>query len=260
VRRAYTQKVAMTQRVCRRIEAGASLTEACREPDLPGRSTVAAWLKAEPELADMVEAAQALAAETHPPRRTYHRWTPKVAAEVLARIEDGRGVREVCAEPDMPSAATVTRWLKERPDFQLAYRLAREAQADRLFDLAWRIACEATEKDVAVARLKIQTLKWRVGKLAPRVYGPLKAQEPPRGAGDEADGGDDEEVVRRFEVRHFARTPDRQVVETTGAARGLHGEALRALNEGIETGRISLDELAAMNAASEARFGRVRSG
>ena len=47
--------------------------------------------------------------------------------------------------------STVTRWLNERPEYAQAYRLAREAQADRLFDLAWRIACEATAKPCASA-------------------------------------------------------------------------------------------------------------
>jgi hypothetical protein len=187
VRRAYCQKLAMVQRACRRIEAGWSLAEVCREPDMPSRSTFVSWLSQDPELRGLVEAAEAAAAEVFLPRRDYHHWDPEVAEEVLARIEDGRGLREVCAERDMPVHSTVLRWIKERPEFEAAYRRAREAQADRLFDLAWRIACEATEDEVATARLKIQTLKWRVGRLAPRVYGPLKAQEPPGGqAGREA--------------------------------------------------------------------------
>jgi len=245
VRRAYAQKVAAVQRLCRRIEAGESLTEACRDPEAPLRSTLRAWLAREPELAAMVEAARAAAAEVFTPRRTYHRWDEAVAAEVLARIEDGRGLREVCAEPDMPTHVTVTRWLKARPEYEKAYRRAREAQADRLFDLAWRIACEATEDTVATARLKIQTLKWRVGRLAPRVYGPLKAQEPPSGADGDGAGAKGPERVA-FEVRHFARTPQGRVVETTRASRGMTQAQRDALFAAIGDGRVTPEDLARM--------------
>ena len=128
VRRAYAQKVAMVQRACRRIEAGSNLSEVCREADMPGRTTVVAWLARHPELRAMMEAAEAVAAEEFTPRRDYHYWDEDVAAEVLARIEDGKGLCEVCAERDMPAACTVTRWLNERPEFAVAYRRAREAQ------------------------------------------------------------------------------------------------------------------------------------
>lgn len=247
-RRAYEVKVAAVQRACRRIEAGWSVTDVCREADMPQRSTFVAWLAANPELRAMVEAAQAAAAEVFTPRRDYHYWDEDVAAEFLARIEDGRGLREVCAEPDMPVHATVLRWMKERPAFEAAYRRAREAQADRLFDLAWRIACEATEGDVATSRLKIQTLKWRVEKLAPRVYGPMKAQEPP-GSGAAAGSG---KIEHQFQVRSWARTPDNQVVETTDAVLGMTAAERQALYDGVRSGRLSLDALAALNAAGRA--------
>lgn len=243
VRRAYEHKVATVQAVCRRIEAGENLTEVCRDPRMPPRSTLDSWLAANEELRAMVEAAKAEAARTFPAQRDYHRWSPKLAAEVLARIEDGRGLREVCAEPDMPVHSTVTRWLNEREDYAQAYRQARVAQADRLFDLAWRIALEAREDEVATARLKIQTLKWRVGKLAPRKYGALKAQAPEND--DEALDRAEPQVMR-FEVRHFARTPDNQVVETTRAVRGMTRDEEQALGVAIREGRVSLEELEAM--------------
>ena len=249
-RRGYERKVAAVQRACRLVEAGWNLSEVCREPDMPGRSTFTAWMHAHSELRDMVEAAREQAASLFTPRRTYHYWDEAVAAEFLARVEDGRGLREVCAERDMPVHATVLRWIKERPEFEAAYRRAREAQADRLFDLAWRIACEATPGEVELARLKIQTLKWRVGKLAPRVYGPTKAQEPPRAASGDGGEGGKQEVV--FYVRSWARTPDNKVVETTGATRGMNPAERDKLYEDIRTGRMSLDELAALEAQAKA--------
>lgn len=257
VRRDWAHKLAMVREACRRIvDRGESVTEICRDPRMPGRSTFAAWLTANAELRALVEAAQAEAATLWTARRAYHPWDEAVAAEFLARIEDGRGLREVCAELDMPVHATVTRWLKTRPEFAQAYRQAREAQADRLFDLAWTIAreCPPLPGEVAAARLKIQTLKWRVGRLAPRVYGPLKAVAPPPPADS---GAEEAEAPTRvvFHVRSWARTPDNRVVETTQAAVGMTPAERQALGQDIAAGRVSLEALERMSAAGEAWAG-----
>ena len=256
VRRDWSHKLAMVREACRRIvERGESVTEICRDPRMPARSTFMAWLTADADLWALVDAAQDEAATVWTARRAYHPWDEAVAAEFLARIEDGRGLREVCAERDMPVHATVTRWLKARPEFALAYRLAREAQADRLFDLAWTIAreCPPLPGEVAAARLKIQTLKWRVGRLAPRVYGPLKAvasPPPAEGGGEETD----EPTTVVFHVRSWARTPDNQVVETTQAALGMTPAERQALGQDIAAGRVSLEALERMSAAGEATW------
>lgn len=250
--KSYAEKLAAVEAVCRRIETGLSLAEACRRPDAPAWSTMQWWLGRYRELRALVDAAQAEAAEAYGARRAHHRWSPKVAAEVLRRMEDGRGLDEVCAERDMPAYSTVMRWIKTRPDYFDAYMLARETQADRLFDLAWGIALEATEATTKTARLKIQTLKWRCAKLAPRRYGTIRAQPPADQADDAGDAaGASTERVVQFEPRHFAVTPDNQVVETTRAVRGMSPQAGSAFRQAIREGRITLTQLAALNAGGE---------
>jgi len=236
VRREHAVKVAHVRRLCRRIEAGETITEACRDPTMPPRSTLVFWLARHDELRALVEDAEAAAeAVFGPRRRAYHRWDPELAEELLARIADGRGLREVCAEADMPAACSVTRWLNERPEFAEAYRRAREEQADVLFDLAWRIACEATEETVRTSKLKIETLKWRVGKLVPRKYGPLKAQAPEAAAGEGAAAKEGKRV--KFELRRWARTPQGEVVEITKAVRGLDEAAIAEVDRSVREGR-----------------------
>jgi hypothetical protein len=230
VRRAYVQKVAMMARVCRRIEGGEDVTEICRDPTMPARSTVMSWTVQHPELRAAMEAAHALSPAV---RRVHVRWSDEVAAEFLARIVDGRGLREVCAEGDMPAHCTVTRWLNERPEFARAYQAARVAQADRLFDLAWRIACETEPAEVAVARLKINTLKWRVGRLAPRKYGPWRAV-----AGAEAEAAAKPQVT--FYARTFALTPDRKVVDVSDVVAGLDREGEGRVQAAVQAGRFVL--------------------
>ena len=230
-RRDYERRVVAMARVCRRIEDGENLTEVCRDPTMPRRTTVMSWVGRYPEFRQQLEAAQAVCPEQV---RRYHAWSEKVASEFLARIEDGLGLREVCAEPDMPVHQTITRWLNQRTEFATRYRMAREAQADRLFDLAWRIACDADEHEVRSARLKIETLKWRIGRIVPRKYGPWKAVVP-----------EPTETVRSgkrkpdlwIEVRRFAKKPDGELAEITEAIRGMTSENIKIMQADILAGR-----------------------
>ena len=227
-RRTYDRRVIEVARVCRRIEAGEALTEICRDPTMPARTTVMSWATRYPELRLQLEAARATQPEQ---RRVYRTWSDDIVAEFLARIEAGRGLVEVCAEGDMPAHATITRWLNERPEFAERYRRARERQADRLFDLAWRIACDAEGQDVRAARLRIETLKWRIGRISPRKYGPWKAQAP------QDPSGDGTKRYTGIEVRRFAKTPDTKLAEITRNVRGMTQDEILVLQADIRSGR-----------------------
>ncbi|WP_337189374.1 hypothetical protein [Phenylobacterium sp.] len=267
-RRSYQRKLTAVLTLCRRLEAGESMAEACRCPTLPPRATMAYWLETDPALGGLVAEAQAAAERSYGPgRRAVHRWSWRIAREVLSRLEDGRGLDEVCAARDMPAYATVMAWLRKRPDFRAEYARARERQAERLFDLAWRIACEADEDTVKTARLKIQTLKYRVAKLAPRTYGTLKAQAPQPaageagagegGSGEGGSGGDgaagDRKLELAFTVRRFAVTPGRKVIDVTWAGEGMDEDGRAALRQGVMRGEITEADLERLTAAAHRR-------
>jgi len=97
---------------------------------------------------------------------------------------------------------------------------------------------------VSAARLKIDVLKWRIGRLVPRKYGPWKAQEPlaavAQGPGDDAAAEDEAPPQVTFYVRHFALTPDRQVVEITDAVAGLDRDGVGRVSQAVEAGRFML--------------------
>lgn len=199
--RAFARRLALVQAVCERLEAGESLSSICRDPLMPQRYQLDRWRAAEPLFAEMVEDARAQAeAAGLWTRKANHPWSEELAGEILARIAAGRSLVEVCAEADMPHHTTVTRWLQERPAFLARYLEARQAQADALFDLAWKIARDATEEDVRVARLKIDTIKWRAAKLAPKRYGAALAVRAAERDADRAAEGELPEVW----VRHYA--------------------------------------------------------
>ena len=203
--RAFARRLSVVRAVCERLEAGESLCSICRDPLMPQRWQLDRWRAAEALFAEMVEEARARAeAAGLWTRKANHHWSEDLAREILARIAAGRSLVEVCAEADMPHATSVTRWLQERPEFLAGYLDARGAQADTLFDLAWRIARDATEDDWRTARLKIDTIKWRIGKLAPKRYGPAFAARAAERAAERAAKGAEEDEPFEVWVRHFA--------------------------------------------------------
>lgn len=98
-------------------------------------------------------------------------------------------MRTICADPLMPSRATVLRWLGggEHPEFEAIHARAREAQADHLADELLEIADtpitgqkvtskewgdEITEADMIEHRkLRVGTRQWIIERMNPKKYG-----------------------------------------------------------------------------------------
>lgn len=167
----------VVEEVCLRLERGESLAEVCRVAEMPPETTLRAWLRRFPELKARVDGARAVSLSVRQARPLVERVRPVafhdgLAAALLERLAAAsEGLEAVCAAADMPSSATVYRWLADYPDFAASYGQARQVQAHRMFDEARAIARAATDKTVRVAKLRIDTLKWQAAKLAPRVYG-----------------------------------------------------------------------------------------
>ena len=88
--------------------------------------------------------------------------------ELLAQ---GQSVRQICSQPGQPDKSQVYRWLDENGDFRDQYARAREAQADKYFQEIIEIADAATPETVNVARLRVDSRKFTVARLAPKKYG-----------------------------------------------------------------------------------------
>jgi hypothetical protein len=103
-------------------------------------------------------------------------YSQDIADEICERLIEGESLRSICLKDEMPSKATVCRWLASNEAFRDQYAHAREFQADTLFDESLDIADERnndlTQPDlVQRARLRIDTRKWMAGKLRPKKYG-----------------------------------------------------------------------------------------
>ncbi len=107
---------------------------------------------------------------------------------ICERIADGESLRTICADADMPSKASVMRWLASDTALSDQYARAREMQADAIFDEMLDIADDATNdwmeregegsagyqlngEHIQRSRLRIDARKWMAGKLRPKVYG-----------------------------------------------------------------------------------------
>lgn len=119
------------------------------------------------------------------------------ADRLCEEIASGRSLRSVCADDGMPDKATVFRWLAKDETFRDQYARAREMQTDALLEEIFEIADQYDAASDAVnpdhinrAKLRIDTRKWAMGKMAPKKYG------------DKLDVGVDGQVV--VKVMRFA--------------------------------------------------------
>ena len=122
-------------------------------------------------------------------------FSKRVAAEICARLAEGRSLRDVCRDPDMPGRSTVFRWLGARADFAVDYARAREAAVDALaediLDIAdngnadWIVKerkdgtpyAVANSEHIQRSRLRVDTRKWLMARLRPTTYGERAAKE-----------------------------------------------------------------------------------
>jgi hypothetical protein len=56
-------------------------------------------------------------------------YSPGLGAIILARLREGQTIKEVCADPDMPSQATLHRWRHVHADFGVVYERMVDARA-----------------------------------------------------------------------------------------------------------------------------------
>jgi hypothetical protein len=113
---------------------------------------------------------EAEAAPTRPVGRP-STYSDEFADLICERMLNGASLVKICKDEDMPSRASVYRWMDARPDFATRCARAREGMADFLVDEIQDLADETTEENVQSQKVKIATKQWRAMKIAPRIYG-----------------------------------------------------------------------------------------
>ena len=107
-------------------------------------------------------------------------------------MAEGVSLRSICLANDMSDKATVFRWLAAHKEFRDQYARAREARADAMAEEILEISDDDRDdaitdpesgvtrlnaEFVARSRLKVDTRKWLMARMAPKVYGDKVTQE-----------------------------------------------------------------------------------
>jgi hypothetical protein len=178
---------AVASAICGRIAAGEPLMAVGRDPAMPHRTTIRNWANRHPDfrarLAEAMrearlerrrldrELAAARAARPLPAKggsaSTYRH---EVGQAICARLANGESLVSIARDPEMPSYVTVFNWLERHSDFADAYVIARQVQADYLFDEAREVALASTHATVWADRLRFDTIRWQTARLAAKKY------------------------------------------------------------------------------------------
>lgn len=185
-----TYSTTLAREVCQRVAAGESQRSICSDPTMPSRNSLAGWARRNRHFARIFARAKAMAARKPVSGQGYCEVT---ATEVVARVSEGEMLSAIAADPLMPSLRTLFRWKADHPEFGEAMRLAREALAERLSDLGWKMALEATPQTAFLTQVQLKQLRWMTAVLGPRTHGKLKPTAPP-----------EPPAVTVLSIRHFS--------------------------------------------------------
>lgn len=138
-------------------------------------------------------------------------YTPEIAAEICKRLAEGESLNAICKDPNMPSRPTVYEWvLADRDGFADKYAHARNVGLDRMADEILDISDDgkndwmrdndpenpgykANGEHQARSRLRVDTRKWYLSKLAPKRYGDKLELSGPDG--QPINAGSDDKLV-----------------------------------------------------------------
>lgn len=117
-------------------------------------------------------------------------YTEELAKKICARLAQGRTLRDVCRDKDMPDESTVRQWAAENyqgfyPHYTHAREVGYQAMADEAIAIADDISRDykprkardgsvemvVDQEHVNRSRLRVDTRKWLLSKALPKIYG-----------------------------------------------------------------------------------------
>ena len=123
-----------------------------------------------------------------PNARQYDR--DAITALVCSQIAEGKSLRSICDSDDkLPNADGFLKWLEGAPALRTQYTRAREVGyqllADEIVDIADEnyttdehgVKERLTNEAIARNRLRVESRKWMLSKMLPKVYGEKLTQE-----------------------------------------------------------------------------------
>jgi len=116
-------------------------------------------------------------------------FSTQIADTICARMCEGESLRAICRDHYMPHRSSVYQWLRKNSAFRDLYTQARETLVEHWGDEMLEISDDGTtdfitkmgrngteyeavdQEHIQRSRLRVDTRKWLMSKLAPRKYG-----------------------------------------------------------------------------------------
>ena len=121
--------------------------------------------------------------------------TSQLTDQICQELMNGQPLTRICSRKELPSIATVTRWISKDPSFAKqitnARRVGTQYYLDKMIDELETVSA----KDVGIVREKLHHYRWLASKLLPSLY------------------GDKQEVVQDTKVTITWQQPDMKVVD-----------------------------------------------
>lgn len=101
----------------------------------PSLAVLERWRRENPEFDGALKTAMKVGSFRRPRDHARQGWAPM--EEILERIRGGASLRQLAAQPDMPSGGTLYAWVKKRPEFARAVEEACRDRNQILELMAW---------------------------------------------------------------------------------------------------------------------------
>lgn len=115
-------------------------------------------------------------------------YSKELADKICFELAQGRSLRTVCLDDEMPAGSTVFKWLSEIKEFSEQYARAKQESADAMAEEILDIADDGTNDWMTIytdkgnakevpnnevlqrSRLRVDTRKWLMSKMKPKKY------------------------------------------------------------------------------------------
>ena len=121
--------------------------------------------------------------------------TKELTDQICQELMNGQPLTRICSRKELPSIATVNRWISKDPSFAKQITNARRVGTQYYLDKMIEELETMSAKDVGIVREKLHHYRWLASKLLPSLY------------------GDKQEVVQDTKVTITWQQPDMKVVD-----------------------------------------------
>ena len=121
--------------------------------------------------------------------------TSEITDKICQQLMSGTPLTRICQSKELPSLATINRWITKHPSFAKQIIQARRVGTQYYLDKMIEELETMSAKDVGIVREKHHHYRWLASKLLPSLY------------------GDKQEVVQDTKVTITWQQPDMKVVD-----------------------------------------------